>query len=173
MQLTKAFEQGVCVMAMLTTQVSDIPLASKSIHKHLGVSMTYLQKIVRKLVVSDLLVSVSGKNGGFQLARSAGDISYLDVVEAIEGPIDTFPNTNLIGRVLGDVADDEKIVKAEEALHETFRQADQLWRQSLAARSIESLVNESLNGQEFHPIDWNLLTPKNELLVKKIIKRRQ
>ncbi|WEV45628.1 Rrf2 family transcriptional regulator [Streptococcaceae bacterium ESL0687] len=173
MQFTKAFEQGVCVMAMLTTQDPNIPLASKSIHKHLGVSMTYIQKIVRKLVVSNLLVSVSGKNGGFQLARPASEITYLDVVEAIEGPIDTFPNTNLIGRVLRDIADDAKIIKAEEALHESFRQADELWRQSLAARKIDDLVNESLNGKEFYTINWNEISPKNELLVKKIIKRRQ
>lgn len=170
MQLTKAFEQSVCVMAMLTTQTKDIPLGSYSIHKHLGASATYIQKIVRKLVVSNLVLSVSGQRGGFMLARPADEIFYLDVVEAIEGPVDTFPNTSLIGKVLGNVTDDDKISKAEVGLHRAFKEADEKWRASLAGVTIQDLVNESLDGQTFKTTNWNEYAPKNELLVKRLLK---
>jgi Rrf2 family protein len=170
MQLTKAFEQGVCVMAMLTTQPVGVPLGSQSIHKHLGTSATYIQKIVRKLVVSGLVTSVSGQRGGFMLAKPANEISYLDVVEAIEGPVETFPTTNLIDRVLGDTVDGDTVNKADSALHKSFNLADQAWRQVLAKTTLQDLVYESLNGEEIRPTDWNNESSRNSLLVRKLLK---
>lgn len=50
-----------------------------------GVSMGYLAKIFTKLYKAGLVVATGGIRGGFVLARSAGAISALDVVEAIDG----------------------------------------------------------------------------------------
>ncbi|HEX4822722.1 MAG TPA: Rrf2 family transcriptional regulator [Candidatus Polarisedimenticolaceae bacterium] len=52
-----------------------------------GIPPSFMAKILRQLVRTGLLRSARGVHGGFGLARGAGDISLLDVVEAIEGPI--------------------------------------------------------------------------------------
>lgn len=44
MQLTKGFEQAVCILVLLSTQDSQAPLASDAINSHLQVSPSYLKK---------------------------------------------------------------------------------------------------------------------------------
>jgi Rrf2 family protein len=44
----------------------------------------YLSKVMRDLVVAGLVRSFRGPNGGFILARSVGEISILDVVNAVD-----------------------------------------------------------------------------------------
>jgi Rrf2 family transcriptional regulator, iron-sulfur cluster assembly transcription factor len=52
-----------------------------------GIPPSFMAKILRQLVRTGLLRSARGVHGGFGLARGAADINLLDVVEAIEGPI--------------------------------------------------------------------------------------
>lgn len=47
----------------------------------------YLTKIFASLARVDIVTPIRGKNGGYVLARSPGDISLLDVIEAVEGPM--------------------------------------------------------------------------------------
>lgn len=47
----------------------------------------YLAKILRHLVVSGLIYSVRGAKGGYGLAKEPSEISFLDVIEAVEGPV--------------------------------------------------------------------------------------
>ena len=50
-----------------------------------GVPAEYLAKVFTKLSRAGLVVATEGARGGFALARSANDISFLDVVVAIDG----------------------------------------------------------------------------------------
>lgn len=50
-----------------------------------GISETYLSKVYAKLSKSGIIKSVSGVKGGYALARSAEEITFWDVVEAVEG----------------------------------------------------------------------------------------
>ncbi|RKX27918.1 MAG: Rrf2 family transcriptional regulator [Candidatus Zixiibacteriota bacterium] len=52
-----------------------------------SVPREFLAKILKDLSRSGLLVSYQGVNGGYRLARAPRDISFLDVIEAIDGPI--------------------------------------------------------------------------------------
>lgn len=51
---------------------------------------TYLSKIFTKLRKSGIVRSVPGVNGGYELAKNAAEISFWDVIEAIEGPSHLF-----------------------------------------------------------------------------------
>ncbi len=51
----------------------------------LGVSPSYLAKVLQVLVRGGLLSSRRGAAGGFELAREASDISCLEVIELVEG----------------------------------------------------------------------------------------
>ena len=52
-----------------------------------GIPSSFMAKILRSLVRGGLLQSTRGVHGGFALAKPATDISLLDVIEAIEGPL--------------------------------------------------------------------------------------
>ncbi len=155
MQLTKAFEQGVCVMAMLTTQMPSIPVASATIHQRLGTSPTYTQKIVRKLVVSGLATSVSGQGGGFCLAKASQEISCLDVVEAIEGPVVTFPDSQLLHHAFAHSNGLANLASANSVVYQTFAKADEQWRKVLSNVSIADIIHDSLHGEKLTFVDWN------------------
>jgi Rrf2 family protein len=47
----------------------------------------FLLKVLKPLVSAQLLLSVKGPGGGYHLARPAGAITMLEVVEAVDGPI--------------------------------------------------------------------------------------
>jgi len=47
----------------------------------------FLAKILKVLAGRGLVRSVRGAHGGYQLARRPGDISFLEVIEAAEGPV--------------------------------------------------------------------------------------
>jgi len=47
----------------------------------------FLAKILKILADGGLVRSARGAHGGYQLARPAGDISFLEVIEAAEGPV--------------------------------------------------------------------------------------
>ena len=68
----------------------DLPphktIAIKEIARLNGIAETYLSKVFSKLRQAGIVRSVPGVSGGYELARSAEDISFWDVVEAIEGP---------------------------------------------------------------------------------------
>lgn len=67
----------------------DIP-AGKSVGirdlaTYQGVSETYLSKVFTKLRKSGVVKSIPGVNGGYELARSPADITFWNIVEAVEG----------------------------------------------------------------------------------------
>lgn len=55
-----------------------------------GVSETYLSKVFTRLRKGGIVRSMPGVNGGYELARAPEEISFWDVVEAVEGPARLF-----------------------------------------------------------------------------------
>jgi len=53
-------------------------------------SPTYLSKILTKLVKAGLIESSPGVHGGYKLAKPKNDLSFLDVIQAIEGTASLF-----------------------------------------------------------------------------------
>lgn len=68
----------------------DLPLHKtigiRDIARLHGIGEAYLSKIFSKLQKAGIVRSVPGVKGGYVLARAAGDITFWDIIEAIEGP---------------------------------------------------------------------------------------
>jgi len=63
------------------------PVASHHIARAHGLPEKFLLKALKPLVSAGILRSVKGPNGGYRLAKPAGNITLLEVVEASEAPI--------------------------------------------------------------------------------------
>jgi Rrf2 family protein len=61
------------------------PMTGERIAGATGIPAGYLSKVMRAMVVGELVESSRGRHGGFALARPASRISLLDIVDAI-GP---------------------------------------------------------------------------------------
>lgn len=153
MQLTKGFEQAACIIALLCTQDRSIPLTTAVIHDRLTGSETYLRKIIRKLVVAGLVTSIPGNNGGFRLAKKPSEISLLDIVEASEGPIKTYPDMGFIENVFSEAHPIAE--RGKNVLNDTFQQADNLWRDYLKHQSLNDVLVKIMGEPAVPGIDWN------------------
>jgi Rrf2 family protein len=68
-------------------QRQNKPVASHHIAKARGIPERFLLKVLKPLVSARVLHSIRGPNDGYRLARSAADVSMLEIVEAVDGPI--------------------------------------------------------------------------------------
>lgn len=66
------------------------------IASELNVSVNHLAKVVQRLVKTGLIESERGPSGGIRLARIPSEINFMQVYEAVEGPMDE--NYCLLGR---------------------------------------------------------------------------
>lgn len=57
---------------------------ARHIAEEVGVPAPYLSKILHALARAEIILAKRGYRGGFTLARKAGDISILEIVEAVE-----------------------------------------------------------------------------------------
>lgn len=72
-------EQSVYAMVLLHFLPSKAVLPADAMSNQLGASLIYSQKLLIKLIHADLITSVSGVKGGFQLKKKPEDIYIYDV----------------------------------------------------------------------------------------------
>jgi Rrf2 family protein len=87
MRLTRASSYALHAVVFLAAQKQNKPVASHHVAKARRIPERFLLKVLKPLVSARVLHSIKGPNGGYRLARPAADISLLEVVEAVDGPI--------------------------------------------------------------------------------------
>ena len=85
MQLT--LEADYAVRIVYTLAREQCRLDACALAEKTGVTVRFSLKILRKLVAAGLVRSYKGVNCGYEIAKDAKEISLLDIVETIEGPI--------------------------------------------------------------------------------------
>ncbi|MGH7176500.1 MAG: RrF2 family transcriptional regulator [Tepidisphaeraceae bacterium] len=107
MRLGRASGYGLLAMMFVAehSQSNDgaFPCAREIAHGT-GVPVEYLRKILQRLVRARLIRGERGRTGGFALARSSSRVNVLQIVEAIEGPLDeqSFLHDELTSRRRGN-----------------------------------------------------------------------
>ncbi|MDR0267962.1 RrF2 family transcriptional regulator [Paenibacillus sp.] len=90
MKFTKATNYALHTMLALIETSTVKSVGVQQLAESQGVSPTYLSKILTRLVKAGLIESVSGANGGYRLSRNKDDITFLDIIRAIEGSTSLF-----------------------------------------------------------------------------------
>jgi len=78
-------------MLELALWKGDFPVLLKNISRAQKISTKYLGRIMATLVSAGLVRSRRGKNGGFELAKPSAEISILNILQAVEGPVAPAP----------------------------------------------------------------------------------
>jgi Rrf2 family protein len=87
MKLTRASSYALHAVAFMAVQKHDRPIASHNIAQARGIPERFLLKVLKPLVSARVLLSIKGPNGGYRLAKRPDDITMLEVLEAVDGPI--------------------------------------------------------------------------------------
>lgn len=87
MKLTRASVYALHALVHMAEHGENKPLASHEAAKARGIPERFLLKVLKPLVTAGILVSVKGPHGGYRLAKPTNKITLLDVVQAVDGPI--------------------------------------------------------------------------------------
>lgn len=85
---TKARYGLRAVIEIAKSYGSDIPAKRKDIAANQGISDSYLENILIVLKNAGIIETTRGANGGYILCRDPAQISVLEIVTTLEGPLD-------------------------------------------------------------------------------------
>lgn len=87
MQITRQADYALRAMLYLTRLGDGKKAATSLIADEKRIPPSFLAKIISQLSIAGLIHTYRGAHGGVSLARPAEEITVLEVVEAIDGPI--------------------------------------------------------------------------------------
>ena len=87
MKISTKGRYGLRILVDLATHDAEKPRLIRDIAESQGISEKYISRLVIDLRRAKLIRSVRGVNGGFHLAKLPEQITLLEVLETMEGPI--------------------------------------------------------------------------------------
>lgn len=84
---TRRGDYGLTAALYLSTKPSGDLSQIHEIAQHCDLPEPFLAQIMRLLVRGGIVTSKKGVRGGFALAKEPADITFLQVLEALEGPV--------------------------------------------------------------------------------------
>ena len=133
MRLTRAGEYAVRCMLYLSSQPVGAVVNRREVAQAMDIPEPFLGKIGQQLARAGLVELVQGARGGLRMARSPEEVTLLDVVEAVNGPI--FLNDCLMRRGFCQRS-------PECAVHRIWDRARSGLRETLRAATFAELLKE-------------------------------
>jgi Rrf2 family protein len=133
MQITRQADYALRAVRYLAQQGPNQRAATSVVvvAKEMKIPPSFLAKIISQLSISGLVQTSRGAHGGVMLARPPEEITLLDVVEAIDGPV-------LLNECVGEPGKCE--FSEECAMHPVWMEAQQLLTKRLRETTFAQLV---------------------------------
>ena len=138
MQFTRASDYAARVLSFLSNANGNIS-RSQSIAIATGIPESFLAKILGQLTRAGFVHSHRGARGGFSLAVNAEQLTLLDVVEAMEGPL----HLNLCA------SPEPCVYEGACPIEKAWVEAETSLRDSLRSHKIADLAKASRDAQLF------------------------
>jgi Rrf2 family protein len=134
--LTVSVEYGIHCLLWLVGSGETL-LSSRDLAELQGISASFVAKIFPKLEKAGIVTACEGVRGGYQLARPPEEISFLQIVDAIEGDKPLFDCQEIRSRcaVFGETAPDWA-TRGVCGVHQVMLKAEKAMREELAAHSL-------------------------------------
>ena len=87
LKLSKKADYALIAVRHLATRGAEQSLSASDIAEVYGISTPLLAKVLQKLAKHGVVTARHGSSGGYQLARPAKEISALEVISAVDGPL--------------------------------------------------------------------------------------
>ena len=136
----------------LLAQTDGSPVPRRRLAEFFDLPEPYLAKLLKALVAAEVLTSVPGVNGGYRLARPAGQVTALDVVRAVNGHTAMFHCAEIrqrgpVGLTAGQCLQPCGIAKA-------MYNAELAWRNALAAVTVAGLTENAADVSADRAARW-------------------
>lgn len=139
MKLSEGVEWGLHCTALLAMLPPGSALNGAALAAYHGVSESYLLKHLKALAKAGILESLPGPKGGYRLARRPGEVTLLDVVEAIEGKEPAFRCTEI--RQRGPAAVEPEVYRHPCPINAAMLKAEREWKRALREQTVADLAS--------------------------------
>jgi len=113
----------------------------QEIVERFDIPKSYLEQILRRLTTAGFVVSRRGAEGGFRLARPAGEIAIADVVRVVDGPL---APTRSVSRYFYQPGP----LEASTAFQTLFRRVRDAVAEILEQTTLEDILAQERNTRE-------------------------
>lgn len=149
MILRNQVEWAIHCCSVLSGLEAGETVSTKTLAEFHGVPKEYLSKALQALATAGLVVGTLGPTGGYRLAKPASSITFLDIVEAIEGRKSTFECTEIRANnpCLGQAKPRRR---GPCAVAKVMQRADEAWRKELRSVTLQDLgkdLQESVGSE--------------------------
>lgn len=150
MQFSKSTDYALHALLHLARSDRAGNVGIKELSETLGVSESYLSKIMSKLRQDGIVRAVPGVNGGYELARPAAEVTFLDVIQVIEGKQRMFACSNAESRQHRMLAEADGAEQARPSgggclIEAVMEGAERHLQQYLRERTIQSVLDQASN----------------------------
>ena len=123
MKISTKGRYGLRILLDLALHQSEKPRLIRDIAESQQISEKYISRLVIALRKAGMIRSVRGVNGGFHIAMKPEDITLLDVIEVMEGPLSIVDCVSMPKRcrLSGDCAPREVWCKLNEDIRGLMR----------------------------------------------------
>ncbi|QGT99379.1 Iron-sulfur cluster regulator IscR [Candidatus Syntrophocurvum alkaliphilum] len=87
MKFSTKSRYGLRAMIEIASNENNDPIPSKTIAQRQDLSVRYLEQLLLPLKQAGLLKSIRGSQGGYILGKKPSEITVLDIIRVLEGPI--------------------------------------------------------------------------------------
>ncbi|WP_028776757.1 RrF2 family transcriptional regulator [Shimazuella kribbensis] len=132
------------------------PIGIKDLAEFQGVSVSYLSKVFTKLAKAGIVQSTPGVKGGYLLSRPPEQITFYDVVTAIEGVQPAFQCKNIVAKGLPAQSQDTNdptvpcrinltMLEAEQMKNDYLKQKNLAWLKDTLEKELAPSVLEKIS----------------------------
>ena len=86
LRVTKLTDYATVLLTLLASDTAQVHSASE-LAQACGLETTTVSKVLKPLAQAGLVEGLRGVHGGYRLAREASDITLVQIIEAMEGPL--------------------------------------------------------------------------------------
>lgn len=133
-----------CAMILASVPGGKL-LSSRALAEFHGVPKEYLSKCLQMLSNAGLVTTTPGPYGGYRLAKSPNEISFLDLVEAVEGKAKTF-KCQEIRRNNPCLAKVDRNFSSHCGIAAIMYEADEAWRAALRSKKLSDITDNLADG---------------------------
>ena len=159
MQFSIGVEYALHCLLYLVDRPSGSAIAVKNLSFFQGISESYLSKVFTKLKKAGIVVSTPGVTGGYELARDPKNISFWDVVEAIEGSSNLFQCAGILKTMVINTEEEiekysgdcpciikDVMLDAEEQMRKYLREKSLYWLNEEVKKVISKEKSEAIKN---------------------------
>lgn len=141
MQFAKSTDYALHALVHLANSECENKIGIKELADMLDVSESYLSKIMTQLRKDRIVKAVPGVKGGYKLARSADEITFLDVILSTEGRQQMFNCSNSDSRQHRkmDKVENQSVCKIKEVMDN----AEGVLQEYLENQTIQSILEKA------------------------------